>query len=166
MGTVVTIDPLAISEKRPLRKKLRTSKEKEFEWQEIKDVTSDRYVTPTKDFPCGKGSIDMCDGDFSTFGFFKKVIQWDNLLTNIILAESQLYMLNKMGKFSKLSKEELNAFYGVELFSGYHRLPQTRHYWSKSADLHTYRSLLKSLISRTRLLLFFFRDSKPLLRFG
>ncbi|KAB0805128.1 hypothetical protein PPYR_02098 [Photinus pyralis] len=49
-----------------------------------------------------------------------------------------------------LSSEDIKAFLGVLLFSGYHKLPSERHYWSEQEDLGV--NIVKNCMSRNKYL--------------
>ena len=73
---------------------------------------------------------------------------FDDKILEIITEQSILYARQKNNQSFFVNKEELKVFIGVLLFSGYHRLPRERMYWSLDEDVSV--PIINNSISRNR----------------
>jgi hypothetical protein len=74
---------------------------------------------------------------------------FDDNIINLIMKETLLYAhRDKTHMDFNLTEEELLKFLGIILFSGYHSVPNEKHYWSNSPDLGV--DLIRQTMSRDR----------------
>lgn len=72
--------------------------------------------------------------EFTPYQIFRSVANFDNFITNIVLPQTRLYA-QQQGHVFQVTPPELNAYFGITLVMGYHRLPTIRDYWSTEPDL-------------------------------
>ena len=77
--------------------------------------------------------VDFTD-EGSEIEIFEKVANFDELLDKIVLPQTNLYGTQK-GHVFHIEKDELKAFFGMNIVMGYHVLPSIRDYWSTEPDL-------------------------------
>ena len=78
---------------------------------------------------------------------FGDVNDLDSLIEKIVIPQSVLYCRQK-GQVFDITKEEFQAFLGINIVMGYHVLPEVRDYWSTSIDLGV--PLIANAMSRNR----------------
>ena len=60
---------------------------------------------------------------------------FDDELLDSIVYQTNLYVKQKQRKVSPVTKLEMKGFMGINLITGYHKLPSWYHYWSIEPDL-------------------------------
>jgi hypothetical protein len=74
---------------------------------------------------------------------------FDENISQLILRETLLYARRDKGALNfALSEEDLMAFLGITILSGYHTLPSERDYWSNQPDMGV--GIVKDTMSRDR----------------
>lgn len=84
------------------------------------------------------GEVNILDSltssDFSPINIFNAVTNFDQLIDDIIVPESERYALQN-GRSFTLSSAEAKAYLGMNYVMGYHILPSFRSYWSTEPDM-------------------------------
>nr|CAI5833785.1 unnamed protein product [Callosobruchus analis] len=79
---------------------------------------------------------------------FEKLVDDKNI--GLIVEQSELYAHQKNNHAFSLTTDDLKQFLGILFFTGYHRLPRERSYWSLDEDLHV--EVVSRCMSRNRYL--------------
>ena len=132
----------------PTQPQCKRKKSPDLSWEKIEPSFS-KFVSPTtngandrmksmKDELLGKSPVDM----FELF--------LDDELLKEICKESVTYSAQKNVHDFSLSTNCLRIFFGILFFSGYHRLPSERNYWSLDEDFDT--QIIRKTMPRNRFL--------------
>nr|CAI5855414.1 unnamed protein product [Callosobruchus analis] len=90
----------------------------------------------------------MSDGASERAHIFEKLV--DDKISGLIVEQSELYAHQKNNHAFSLTTDDLKQFLGILFFTGYHRLPRERSYWSLDEDLHV--EVVSRCMSRNRYL--------------
>ena len=71
---------------------------------------------------------------YDEYSIFKYVCNFDSLVSDIIVPETNRYAQQKGIEFMT-DTAEVTAFLGISVLMGYHRLPAIRDYWSTQPDM-------------------------------
>nr|CAI5862745.1 unnamed protein product [Callosobruchus analis] len=106
-------------------------------WQPMSDGASERARIVCEDLE-----------NLSPKDIFEKLV--DDKIIGLIVEQSELYAHQKNNHAFSLTTDDLKQFLGILFFTGYHRLPRERSYWSLDEDLHV--EVVSRCMSRNRYL--------------
>jgi hypothetical protein len=132
------------NQNQPKQKKQKTKKtEPEPKWTKR---GIDIVMNGTNGFLDRENNVKTVLKDLSSVEIFQKL--FDDEIIKYLVAESKRYALQKNNHNFIVTDNEIKNFIGILLFSGYHKLPRERLYWSLDEDLGT--SVVASSMSRNR----------------
>ena len=104
-------------------------------------------IPPVYNNPVEFGKVNLEMQSSTPIEVFKAVANFDELVSHIILPESQRYAMQQ-GEVFQTNAEEITAFLDICIIMGYNKLPNMRCYWSTEADL--YVDAIASTMTRRR----------------
>ena len=82
----------------------------------------------------GQILLDVMGSEIVPYQVFRKLANFEEFISEIVKPQTVLYSQQKGHIFSSTLKE-MKAFFGMNIVTGYHKLPSIRDYWSSEPDL-------------------------------
>ena len=113
------------------------STDTKFKWKKMSTSKQQSIAEKIQQLPntteFGKVTLEL-ENNPRPYEVFKKLTQFDEFLSEIVIPQTKLYSQQNGHVFST-TMEEMKAFFGMQIVMGYHRVPSIRDYWSSEPSL-------------------------------